>query len=127
LAGEAEIAAWEIASGCARYHAAWILNIGAFSAGLVVAPRRLFRAFLRGRDAKTNLYKSGFDESRLNGITVGMLRDQLGLRGALPLAGATDVGLFLLWCIPSVLAWLPLPFVTVILFWLIMRAKFKIT
>jgi hypothetical protein len=24
--GEAEIAAWEIASGCARYHAAWILN-----------------------------------------------------------------------------------------------------
>jgi len=124
LAGEAEIAAWEIASGCARYHAAWILNIGAFSAGLVVAPRRVFRAFLRGRDAKTNLYKSGFDESRLNDITVGMLRDQLGLRAAFPSAAATDVGLFLLWCIPSMLAWLPLPFVTVILFWLIMRAQF---
>src|SRR5437762_12518544 len=57
--GEAEIAAWEIASGCARYHAAWILNFGAFGAGLVVAPRRLFGAFLRGRDAKTNLYKTG--------------------------------------------------------------------
>jgi len=94
--GEAEIATWEIA--------AWILNFGAFSAGLVVAPRRLFRAFLRGRNAKTNLYKSSFDESRLNDITVGMLRDQLALRGALPSAGATDVGLFLLWCIPSVLA-----------------------
>jgi hypothetical protein len=65
LPGEAEIAAWEIASGCARYHAAWILNFGAFGAGLVVAPRRLFRAFLRGRHTKTNLYKSGFDESRL--------------------------------------------------------------
>jgi hypothetical protein len=25
--GEAEIAAWEIASGCARYHAAWILKL----------------------------------------------------------------------------------------------------
>jgi hypothetical protein len=122
--GEAEIAAWEMRSGCARYHAAWILNFGAFSAGLVVAPRRLFRAFLRGRDAKTNLYESGFDESRLNDITVEMLRDQLGLRAALPSARATDVGLFLLWCIASVLAWLPLPFLTVIFFWLIMRARF---
>ena len=125
--GEAEIAAWEIASGCARYHAAWILNLGAFSAGLVIAPKRLFRAFLRGRHAKTNLYKSGFDESRLNDITVGILRDQLGLRVALPSAGATDVGLLLLWCIPSVLIWLPLPLVTVILLWLIVRAKFWIT
>jgi hypothetical protein len=56
--GEAEIAAWEIASGCARYHAAWVLNLGGFGAGLVVAPRRLFRAFLRGHRAKTNLYKA---------------------------------------------------------------------
>jgi hypothetical protein len=53
-----------------------------------------------------------------------MLRDQLGLRAALPSASATDVRLFLLWCIPSVLAWLPLPFLTVILFWLILRARF---
>jgi hypothetical protein len=53
-----------------------------------------------------------------------MLRDQLGLRAALPSARATDVGLFLLWCIASVLAWLPLPFLTVIFFWLIMRARF---
>jgi hypothetical protein len=113
----------EIASGCARYHAAWILNFGGFGPGLVVAPRRLFRAFLRGRHVKTNLYKSGFDESRLNDITVGMLRDQLWLRAPLPSASATDVGLFLLWCIPSVLAWLPFPFLIVILFWLIVRAK----
>src|SRR5437667_5915029 len=122
--GEAEIAAWEIASGCARYHAAWVLNFGGFGAGLVVAPRRLFHAFLRGRRAKTNLYKSCFDESRLNDITLGMLRDQLGLRAALPSANTADVGLFLLWCIPSVLAWLPLPFLTLILFWLIVRSKF---
>jgi len=53
-----------------------------------------------------------------------MLRDQLGLRAAFPSASATDVGLFFLCCIPSVLAWLPLPFLTVILFWLIMPAKF---
>jgi len=77
--GEGEIAAWEIASGCGGYHAAWLLNLGGFGAGLLVAPRRVFHAFLRGRRAKTNLYKSGIDESRLDQITVGMLRDELGL------------------------------------------------
>jgi len=122
--GEAEIAAWEIATGCARYHAAWILNFGGFGAGLVVAPARLFHAFLRGRRAKTNLYKSGFDESRLNDITVGMLRDQLGLRATVSPASVTDLGLLLLWCIPSVLAWLLLPFATFIFFCLIVGEKF---
>jgi len=121
--GEAEIAAWEIASGCARYRAAWILNLGGFGAGLVVAPRRLFRAFLRGRRAKTNLYKTGFDESRLNEISVGTLRDQLGLRVPVSPASATDMILFVLWCVPAILAWLSIPLLTVILFWLIARAK----
>src|SRR5437016_8064331 len=32
--GEGEIAAWEIASGCGGYHAAWLLNLGGFGAGL---------------------------------------------------------------------------------------------
>jgi hypothetical protein len=34
LPGEAEIAAWEIASGCARYQAAWILNLARSGPGL---------------------------------------------------------------------------------------------
>src|SRR2546421_881675 len=98
--GEAEVAAWEIASGCARYRAAWILNFGGFGAGLILAPRRLFRAFLRGRRAKTNLYQNGFDESRLDRVTVGELRDQLGLRVPLSSARVGDVVLFVLWCVP---------------------------
>jgi len=115
----------EIASGCARYHAAWILNLAAFGAGLVIAPNRLFRAFLRGRHAKTNLYKNGFDESRLDEVTVGMLRDHLGLDVPLSSARPTDVALFTLWCVPSILPWLPVPLVTAILFWLIVRWKFR--
>lgn len=121
--GEAEIAGWEIASGCARYHAAWLLNLGGFGAGLIVAPRRLFRAFLRGRRAKTNLYKSGIDESRLDEITVGMLRDQLGLRAPVPSARPADLALFCLWCVPSLLVWLLIPVVMVIVIWLITRAR----
>ena len=123
--GEAEIAAWEIASGCARYHAAWILNLGAFSAGLVIAPKRLFRAFLRGRHAKTNLYRSGFDESRLDKITVGMLREQLGLEMPVSSPRPADAALFALWCIPSILTWLLVPLLTAILFWLIVHWKFR--
>jgi hypothetical protein len=124
--GEAEIAGWEIASGCAGYHAAWLLNLGGFGAGLVVAPRRLFRAFLRGRRAKTNLYKSGIDESRLDEITVGMLRDQLGLRATVPSPQPSDLALFCLWCLPSLLVWLPIPVVVFIVFWLIIPARSRL-
>ena len=123
--GEAEIAAWEIASGCAGYYAAWFLNLGGFAAGLVVAPRRLFRAFLRGRRAKTNLYRSGFDESQMAEITVGTLRDQLGLRVPVSSPRLAEVASFVLWCIPSILPWLPVPLLIAILFWLIMRWRFR--
>jgi hypothetical protein len=124
-AGEAEIAAWEISSGCAAYYAAWMLNLAAFGAGLIVVPARLFHAFVRGRRAKTNLYKSGIDESRLDQITVGMLRDELGLRAPVTSARPPDLVLFSLWCIPSILAWLPLPLVMLVVSWLILRARYR--
>ena len=123
--GEGEIAAWEIASGCGGYHAAWLLDLGGFGAGLIVAPRRVFHAFLRGRRAKTNLYKTGIDESRLDQITVGMLRDELGLRGPVTSARSADLALFGLWCVPSILAWLPLPLVTLGVLLLIVRARYR--
>jgi hypothetical protein len=41
LTGEAEIGAWEIASGCADQYAAWHLNLQAMAIGLVIAPRGL--------------------------------------------------------------------------------------
>jgi hypothetical protein len=119
--GEAEISAWEIASGCADYHAAWILDLGGFNAGIFVAPRRLFRAFLRGRRARTNLYQQGFDDSRLKEITVGMLREQLDLKAPETKARATDIGLFLSWCVASLVTWLVLPLLALTLVWLIAR------
>ena len=123
--GEGEIAAWEIASGCAGYHAAWLLNLGGFAAGLLVAPRRVFHAFRRGRRAKTNLYKNGIDESQLDQITVGMLRDKLGLRAPATSARSADLALFGFWCIPSILAWLSLPLVVLVVLSLIVRARYR--
>lgn len=122
--GEAEIAAWEIASGCGGHYAAWILNFGGFGAGIVLAPGRLFRAFLRGRQARTNLYKSGIDQSRLDQISVGELREQLGLRDPLTSARPSDFVWFILWSVPSILSWLPVPLFAVVVLWLIARVCF---
>ena len=46
--GEAEISAWELGGGCGGYVAAWFLVRSGLLLGLV-APRRMFRAFVRGR------------------------------------------------------------------------------
>jgi hypothetical protein len=58
--GEFEISAWEIAAGCKGYIAAWQLNLGGMFAGCLVAPRRVARAFMRGRASET-LYDQPFD------------------------------------------------------------------
>ena len=78
--GEAEIAAWELASGCRSYVAAWLLNIGAAAIGLLIAPRRVLRAFARGRTTG-NLYRMTFDEALLE-RRVGDVRAELGLTPA---------------------------------------------
>ena len=75
--GEAEIGAWEIASGCGGYLAAWVLNLGAFGLGLALAPRRVYRAFLRGRRTG-NLYSGEFAEWLLS-KRVGQIRSELRL------------------------------------------------
>jgi len=78
VVGEAEIGAWEVASGCAGFWAAWLLNLQAMALGLLAgAPGRLWRAFLRGRRTR-NLYRMAFDEALLE-TRVGALRSRLGL------------------------------------------------
>jgi hypothetical protein len=111
--GEAEIAAWEIASGCTHYHAAWILNLGGFAVGLIVAPRRLFRAFVRGRRTRTNLYHTGFSEFQLDDVTVGMLRARLAMGAPSGKARGSDVAMFAAWSAAAGL-WLLLPFVAIV-------------
>jgi hypothetical protein len=74
--GEAEIGAWEIAGGCTDHWAAWVLNTGAFAYGLVLAPRRTYRAFVHGRHCRT-LYHLGWDDSLLD-LSVAELRHKLG-------------------------------------------------
>lgn len=95
-AGEAEIAAWEIASGCGRHGWAWLLNLGAFTVGTAMFPGRLYRAFIRGRHAK-NLYREGFPDAELPRKTVRWLRDFAGATKAVNVRGRDRLA-FTIWC-----------------------------
>ena len=64
LRGEAEIAAWELASGCRDYWAAWGLNAVMFVLGLVLYPRHARAAWRRGRGGR-NLYSEGWHDDLL--------------------------------------------------------------
>lgn len=78
--GEFEIAAWEVASGVRRYWVGWLLDLLGFACGLVVFPRAVYRAFVRGRHS-TNLYGDVWDESIL-ARRVGEVRRRLKLDAA---------------------------------------------
>ncbi|WP_437833557.1 hypothetical protein [Sorangium sp. So ce1153] len=72
--GEFEISAWELGAGCKDFAAAWQLNLGGLFAGLLSAPRRTVRAFLRGRRSES-LYGRPFEA--LLDRTVGELRREM--------------------------------------------------
>ena len=92
--GEFEISAWEVASGCADHVAAWQLNLGGLVGGLLIAPRRTWRAWLRGRQSR-NLYRTPYDEQLL-GRRVADVRRELGLDAPPAPARAADVVLLVL-------------------------------
>jgi hypothetical protein len=90
--GEFEISAWEIASGCRDFLTAWQINLSGLAAGVLVTPRTIWRAFVRGRHSK-NLYDRAYDHVLLS-TTVGAARRALGLDVPLPPPTSRDRLLF---------------------------------
>lgn len=72
------IAGFEIGTSCGPYAIAWLINLGAFAGGLVVCPRRMFRAFVRGRRA-SSIYRLREGREAIGKLTVTQLRSLLGL------------------------------------------------
>ena len=102
LVGEAEIAAWEIGSGCGGYLAAWVLNLYAMAIGLFVGREPTWRAFVRGRRSG-NLYHDGWRDALLD-ESVGAMRTELGLdRAGASVATPADRALFGLWLAAALL------------------------
>lgn len=93
--GEGEIGAWEVATGCRRLWAGWVLNLFAMGMAFPFAPGRVFRAFVRGRHC-TNLYGSEIYEPYLE-RTLDDVRRELGLDREPPAPTAGDRLAFLFW------------------------------
>ena len=92
--GEMEIGAWEVASGCAGFWVAWLLNLWALGMGLVVHPVRTFRAFYRGRRNR-NTYRIPYAD--LLDRRVGELRAELLFDSGLFLPTWRDRLAYALW------------------------------
>jgi hypothetical protein len=100
LSGETEIGAWEVATGCTRSLAAWLLNLSGFAAGLFINPSGVYKAFQRGRQS-SNLYHLRFDDELLS-HRVGQLRQQLSLDKTSQPPTFIDNIVFVFWAIVSV-------------------------
>ena len=90
--GELEISAWEVGAGCADVGVAWLLGLSGLAAGAVSLPRRTFRAFVRGRRARS-LYGTRYDAALL-ARRVGEVRATLGIADTVPDATVGDVAAF---------------------------------
>ncbi|HWO21483.1 MAG TPA: hypothetical protein VNO30_22095 [Kofleriaceae bacterium] len=107
--GEAEIAAWELASGCWQWPAAFVLNLGGLGMGMLIAPQRAARAWARGRKTR-NLYTERNGVDHVLPRPVGEVRAVLGLDEPAPPVRARDalavaaVGLPMLATIAAVVA-----------------------
>ena len=117
--GEAEIAAWEIASGCGRFFWAWVLNLSALAIGVAIAPHAVFRAFVRGRHTR-NLYRAT-DAARDTILqrSVGDTRRELGLDQPMPRPRPSDILAFAAWVSASAAASLAPWAAIVAVLWLI--------
>jgi len=104
LRGEGEIAAWEIASGCAGFVAAWALNLYAFALGLATDAGATWRAFLRGRRTR-NLYRARYDDALL-AERVADVRERLGLGAGSWAPTPVDRAAFAAWATASFALWL---------------------
>ena len=97
--GEAEISAWELASGFGRQPYAWIVMLWGLFTGLVMHPEATFRAFVRGRGSR-NLYGRRFDASWLD-RSVAELRAHLRV-GPEREARLDDLVAFAAWSLAAV-------------------------
>lgn len=104
LRGETEIGAWEVSTGIGRHYVGWLLDLMALAFGLVINPRGVYRAFVRGRHSR-NLFAREWDERFLS-RTVGEVRRSLGLDGGPRRATARDKAAFAAWALLGVATYL---------------------
>lgn len=106
LAGEFEISGWELGAGCGDAWFAWMINLGGLFVGLLWIPRRVLRAFLRGRHSGS-LYRFDIEAIETESLAEARRRlrlDQAPLRWRLSdvLALLAIAALSVLWALIQV-------------------------
>jgi len=76
--GETEISAWEIASGCKKYWAAWVLDMSGMMMGIAFNFLGVLKAFARGRRTK-NLYHDFISDKQVLNMELAELKKVLWL------------------------------------------------
>ncbi|QRN98267.1 hypothetical protein JRI60_04135 [Archangium violaceum] len=99
--GECEISAWEVAGGCTNHWVAWALNLGGMGVGLCFMPRRVARAFQRGRYTG-NLYRTEYGDALL-GKTVEEMKRERGMDAPVPAPTRKDRLAFAGWSCAALL------------------------
>jgi len=116
--GECEISAWEIASGCKKYRAAFFINTSGVMIGLLITLPGVLSAFARGRKTK-NLYSDELTPEEQMNLSIEELRKRFYLdvvpKETKP--GLSDILLILSFAVfgavYSVFSILTLPFIAV--------------
>lgn len=76
--GECEISAWEIASGCRSYWAAFLIDTSGVLLGCYISPRKIVQAYSRGRRT-SNLYHDLYSQEEVLNTPVAELKRRLKL------------------------------------------------
>jgi hypothetical protein len=115
--GEVEIAAFEVGSGCGAYAIAWAINLSLLLIGVLLRPVAVFRAFVRGRHARS-VYRRADARTALERMHVADLRAQLLLDRPPPAPTARDAAAFVMWYIATLAALaIPLTMIAGLLWW----------
>jgi len=100
--GEMAIAAFEVGAGCGRYVIAWYINLCLMALGVIIKPRLVFAAFVRGRNCSST-YERSEDRAVLCAKTVVELRRLVGVDATVDPQPERWRASFLAW---TFLAWL---------------------
>jgi hypothetical protein len=119
--GEMAIAAFEVGAGCGRFALVWFINLSMLGIGTFVAPRTVFRAFVRGRHS-ASIYRDPIAPERVARMSVAEVRRTLRLDGAQRSARWPDLAAFAAWAFAAVVVLLLPPVLLLGAAWIGIRA-----
>jgi|SRR5688572_17987983 len=126
--GECEISAWEVASGCKGYWAAFLIDTSGVLMGCFINPRKILHAYARGRRTY-NLYHDLYPMEKVLDTPVSEIRKWLLLdtypeETAPTFTDILSLGVFLIFAgIYSIMSVIFIPFLVIYNIWFHLRVK----